>query len=642
MCLLSLAACRQTSTPPPTERTERLSVDLGSEPKYGYFLEELPAFAAPEVASSRRVNVLRSTPPASYRRIELRAKLAKPLTATLFGTPADGRTIHVNCAQSGPGALTLRWWVVTGTTAPSPESSLYVTVGQHIFDTQLPEHASEMALYSAPLSTSFCQQHGQESVAFATHGATGNLQLGPVHLLGEANEVASSALPPVILISIDTLRADYWDHERSRNPSLAELQQNSLRFSRAYSQFPTTAPSHSVMLSGIAPGTSPNGALTDDITFISGLRDAGYTTLGFVAGGYMRAQFGYGRREPGFALGFDFYIEGMHLRGPIKLERIRSFESPLQSERALLTNTHSLGPALERSLRWWSEFPNETAFHFVHGYDVHEYRSVARQYWDAAVAHRSASGGTPAGEIERCIQTTGIQMDTELVAHHKFSPGNEGFRRSNHGEHTACHRLIASLIYEARVRSAEDMLARYFQALRQLGIYDRALIMITSDHGESLLDESGHWGHDRALVNNYHVPLWIKLPNGRSKGTTIDVVVGLLDLRATIGDILGLPLGDANGHSMVDPKAMGRAPVPFASRDNGGFVMPDGRFCRWGRNDILDVFDFSTKKWRMPDTVEREVCVASRGGEPPPSPAGDPPPVPPELQEELRALGYVE
>lgn len=56
--------------------------------------------------------------------------------------------------------------------------------------------------------------------------------------------------PPIILISIDTLRADYWDHDRARPAVLDAFRKSAIRFERAFSASPTTHPSHRVMLSG--------------------------------------------------------------------------------------------------------------------------------------------------------------------------------------------------------------------------------------------------------------------------------------------------------------------------------------------------------------------------------------------------------
>jgi len=75
--------------------------------------------------------------------------------------------------------------------------------------------------------------------------------------------------------------------------------------------------------------------------------------------------------------------------------------------------------------------------------------------------------------------------------------------------------------------------------LKQQGIYDRAIILLLSDHGEGLGDhgerEHGIFLYREAL----HVPLMVKLPGRRAAGQTVDATVGLIDIAPTIARLLG-------------------------------------------------------------------------------------------------------
>ena len=204
------------------------------------------------------------------------------------------------------------------------------------------------------------------------------------------------------------------------------------------------------------------------------------------------------------------------------------------------------------------------------------------------------------------------------------------------------------LIQNARVRSVEAAVGRYLEALRTLGVYDRALIIVTSDHGESLLDESApgdqhsHWGHNRLLINNLRVPLWIKLPGASGNGGVVNDVVGLVDIRATVADVLGLPAPPGSGRSLVRSAAANERLIRFEEwRGEHGVVLPDGELCTWSHEQPDLLWIHARGAWREPDAEQRQRCTAARAGTPPgPSPKAQP--IPPELVDELRALGYVE
>ena len=273
---------------------------------------------------------------------------------------------------------------------------------------------------------------------------------------------------------------------------------------------------------------------------------------------------------------------------------------------------------------------------------------------DATVAARIAAGLDGAA-LETCMVKTGFQMDAALVAHHRFED-SEAFRKRALGDVESCHRMIASLMYEARVRSVEMAVGRYLDALRTLGVYDRALIILTSDHGESLLDETGpgesrpYWGHNRVLLNNLAVPLWIKFPGARGNGTVVDDVAGLVDIPATIADVLDLDIPAGSGRSLVRSSSDGGARrdriIRFEDwRGEHGVVLPTGELCTWSheRPHALSIYTTASTAWRPPTAEERERCTTARAGKrPAPPQQKGTQDVPPEVVEELRALGYVE
>jgi len=82
--------------------------------------------------------------------------------------------------------------------------------------------------------------------------------------------------------------------------------------------------------------------------------------------------------------------------------------------------------------------------------------------------------------------------------------------------------------------------------LKELGLYEDALIIITSDHGEEFCERGDHWiGHTKKLYQELiHVPLMIKFPGNNNK-KTINDSVELIDLMPTIIDYMGFSIPDS-------------------------------------------------------------------------------------------------
>lgn len=128
--------------------------------------------------------------------------------------------------------------------------------------------------------------------------------------------------------------------------------------------------------------------------------------------------------------------------------------------------------------------------------------------------------------------------------------------------------------YDTAVRYTLDQLAARFRSLERRGLYDDALIVLTSDHGEELFEHGG-FSHGYSLHEELlRVPLSIKLPKQRT-GVRVTSRVSLADVTPTVLDAVGLTwttealLGD--GRSLLPileprPGAMRRSrPTPSCS-----------------------------------------------------------------------------
>ncbi len=98
--------------------------------------------------------------------------------------------------------------------------------------------------------------------------------------------------------------------------------------------------------------------------------------------------------------------------------------------------------------------------------------------------------------------------------------------------------------YDGEVAAADEIVGDLLAELRRRGLYDRALIVLLSDHGEGLEDH-GEDEHGVLLYReSLQVPLIVKLPGGRGGGSTRGDVAGLADITPTVLHLLGLDVPD--------------------------------------------------------------------------------------------------
>ena len=118
---------------------------------------------------------------------------------------------------------------------------------------------------------------------------------------------------PIIIISIDSLRADHlpaYGYQNLKTPAIDLLAANGVVFERAYSHVPQTLPAHTALLAGRLPfetgvrddvgmAVKPGERLLPQL-----LRERGYSTAGVVSGSRLR-------RDTGINQGFDFFDDEM-------------------------------------------------------------------------------------------------------------------------------------------------------------------------------------------------------------------------------------------------------------------------------------------------------------------------------------------
>lgn len=106
--------------------------------------------------------------------------------------------------------------------------------------------------------------------------------------------------------------------------------------------------------------------------------------------------------------------------------------------------------------------------------------------------------------------------------------------------------------YLGEIAYADEAFGAVMSRLESLGVADRTIVVVASDHGEGRGDHGEETHSMLAYGSTLHVPLIIKVPDGR-RGAVVSQRVGLVDVAPTLIDLLGVE---------VDPVFQGRSLVP--------------------------------------------------------------------------------
>jgi arylsulfatase A-like enzyme/Flp pilus assembly protein TadD len=284
---------------------------------------------------------------------------------------------------------------------------------------------------------------------------------------------------PVVLISVDTVRADHlpaYGYKGVKTPNLDALARDAILYENAYAHAPLTLPSHASLMTGLLPyenGVRDNAGFRlspRHASLAKLLREKGYATGAAVSSYVLRS-------DRGLDAGFDFYDDQVG-------------DNPTRERSATET---------ARTLEEWASTAKEKpVFLFLHLFEPHA----------------------------------------------PYTPP-EPFASQ-----------YANVPYDGEIAAADAAVGGFVTYLKRAGLYDRALIVFLSDHGEGLGDH-GEEEHGVFLYREViRVPLFLKLPGARDAGRRVASPVGLTDIFPTILSAAGLPVPpDRKGVSLLASRA---------------------------------------------------------------------------------------
>jgi arylsulfatase A-like enzyme len=315
---------------------------------------------------------------------------------------------------------------------------------------------------------------------------------------------ARRGAPNIVLISIDSLRADHlhaYGYARRTSPNLDALAAQGAVFETVISPTSWTLPAHMTLMTSLAP--EEHGVITNRLRLARGidtlpqrLQRSGYATAGFVSATYLDGLYGFSR-------GFDEYDDYTLLR--VAGEKSRTAVTSQQVAQRAVAYLQKRSGANDQ----------HPFFLFLHFFDVHYDYNPPPPF---AGMFDAGYSGRATGNVDSV---------------HQGMPRND----LNH---------VVSL-YDGEIAWVDWNIGKILASLRTLGLDDNTIVAITADHGEEFL-EHGQAAHYKTLYDEVlRVPLVVRYPGHVAPGRRVPGQVRLMDVAPTLLALAGLPVAHPRG-----------------------------------------------------------------------------------------------
>jgi arylsulfatase len=370
----------------------------------------------------------------------------------------------------------------------------------------------------------------------------------------------------IVLISVDALRADHlgcYGYSRDTSPFLDKLAEEGILFSNAIVQWPKTQPSMASMLTGAYPwqeaiDTTASYGLPRSLTLMSErLKKEDFSTLAVVSNYNLGKNFGFNK-------GFDVFIESWMDEFTRKKGK-QIFRNRPGLVKEFTNATLVTNQALNLLETYSSE---EKFFMWIHYMDTHGPYIPPKSYQNF-FADWTPGEAIPVDDIPQ-YQRQSKPDSQEIIVDPEY------YRAQ----------------YDREIRYWDNELKRLISFMKKKGIYNRTIIVITADHGESLGENNYFFEHGKLPYQPCsHVPLIILAPNLRdSSKHIIEEPVGLIDLMPTLLDMLGIAkTADLEGETLLPFLLSGTGPTERAVFTRAGYNSPYLKAIRLGDWKLIHV-----------------------------------------------------
>jgi arylsulfatase len=306
--------------------------------------------------------------------------------------------------------------------------------------------------------------------------------------------------PNIILITVDTLKADHlscYGYSKNTSPFIDQFAQDALLFENCLSHAPETWSSCASILSGFLPHETQvieNLSLPAKVeTLPEILKRLEYKTVAVVSN-YMLC------RKRGWDQGFMIYDDTMNDR-----ELVRRWPERIAEH------------TTDRAIELLKQFHQDQLFIWIHYQDPH-------------------GPYTPPDRFAKLFQNSDqrprhLKVNSSLDGH----GGIPSYQKL--GVNRDFYHYLSQ--YDGEIRYLDEHFKRLIDALKKFGLYEDALIIFSSDHGEGMGEHNYYFAHGENLYSTLiHVPLIIKYGK-ELKGRRTDFVQHI-DIVPTILNVLGL------------------------------------------------------------------------------------------------------
>jgi len=309
----------------------------------------------------------------------------------------------------------------------------------------------------------------------------------------------------ILFVAIDTLRPDRlecYGYHRKTSPTLAALAREGIVCENCFAGTMPTSPSFTSIFTGLDAyahqivGVGGKQTLDKGIkTFVEYLKKKGYYTccVDNLAGG------GHGGDH--YRRGYDKYV-------PLNMAANREKWEKRNAE-----------DVTAKGLRLLKELPKDKPFYmFLHYWDPHT------PYWPPDKFHK--------------MHYKGNEKDPRNLSMKKVY-AFEGFGYGFVGENITDIDYVCAE-YDAEISYNSHHLGRVFRKMKQMGLWDDALVIVYSDHGEVLDKHEGFFDHHGLYDDNIRIPLIIKLPKARHAGARVEPFTQNYDIPVTLLELAGI------------------------------------------------------------------------------------------------------
>jgi len=320
----------------------------------------------------------------------------------------------------------------------------------------------------------------------------------------------------LLVITVDTLRADHlgcYGYYRDTSPNIDALAAEGTLFARVYSQVSATIPSHASIMTSVYPWRLK--VFNNQMAFRGGaltlaevLQKQGYSTGAVIGNGALASRYGLSQ-------GFNFYDDAMPEKEP---NRAHYQKTPEQT-----TNS---------AISWVKEQKNNHRpfFLWINYMDPHGPYTPTPPY---NIMFKPVDRGHKIAKSAINLERYHIPLYQQLE-----------------GQNDVDYYISQ---YDGEIRMTDKWIGILIQGLKDLGFFENTIVVVLSDHGESLGEHGWYFCHGNlASQEQIRIPLIMRYPKLIPKNNRIAQPVESIDIMPTVLDLLGLPKPEnANGKTLL-------------------------------------------------------------------------------------------